>query len=299
MSYSSSMQGMSIEEREKEERRRARIGTLRTIGLGLAGTAAIVGGLWTAVAIDRVSDGNFGIGKSISGMYQDQVIEQGFSINYLTKVLEVDGKNNIVQVSDIRPKDKDGVLLQDLDYNITYNVNPERAVSFLRKQRDMVLSDDGTYTMGKTYVTKLAQRVATEVIRNYSSVSLLDEPAVVETAIQKALQERLDKEYGTGLFEVANINLASVKVSDVIEQRIQNVAAQDAAAAAAQAQMRSLEKRGEAELAEAQSIKGISDRTGVSMEQLIEIRRIRALENLNGSPQVTVSADRKPGGSPG
>ena len=284
---------------EKEDRRLARLSALRTIGLGLAGTAVIVGGLWTAAAIDRVSDGNFAIGKSISGMYKDQVIEQGFSINYLTKVLEVDGKNNIVQVSDIRPKDKDGVLLQDLDYNITYNVNPERAVSFLRQQRDMVLSDDGTYTMGKTYVTKLAQRVATEVIRDYPSVPLLDEPAVVETAIQEALQERLDKEYGTGLFEVANINLASVKVSDVIEQRIQNVAAQDAAAAAAQAQMRSLEKRGEAELAEAESIKGISDRTGVSMEQLIEIRRIRALENLNGLPQVTVSADRKPSGGPG
>jgi hypothetical protein len=292
------MSTATYEQREKEERRKERIALVRNVGLGLAATAAIAGGLWTAFAIDRVSDGNFGIGKSISGIYQDQVINQGFSINFLTKVLEVDGKNNIVQVSDIRPKDKDGVLLEDLDYNITYNVNPERAVSFLRSQRDMVLSDDGTYTLGKTYVTKFAQRVATEVIRDFASVSLLDNPAEVEAAIQTVLQDRLDKEYGQGLFEVANINIASVKVSDVIEQRIQNVAAQDAAAAAAQAQMRSLEKRGEAELAEAQSIKGISDRSGVSMEQLIEIRRIRALEALNASPQVTISADRK-SNSPG
>lgn len=278
---------------EAAYRKKERLAAVRTIALGIAGTAAVVGALWTGIAVDRVSDGNFGIGKSISGIYKDDVIKQGFSINYLTSVMEVDGKNNIVQIADIRPKDKDGVLLQDMDYNVTYNVNPERAVSFLRQQRDMVRSEDGTYTLGKTYVTKFAARVATEVIRDFQSVSLLDSPAEVEGAIQTALQERLDQEYGTGLFEIANINIASVKLSPVIEERIQNIAAQDAAAAAAQAQMRSLEERSNAEMAEAQSIKKIADKTGVSMEELIEMRRIRAVENMNSAPTVTVSADRK------
>lgn len=287
------------EKAQAEQRRQARLKTLRNVALGVAGSVAVIGAVWTGVALDRVSDGNFGIGKSVSGIYKDQVIEQGFSVNFLTRVLEIDGKNNLVQVSDIRPKDKDGVLLEDLDYNVTYNVNPGRAVSFLRKQRDLVLSEDGTYTLGKMYMTKFAQREATQVIRNFPSLTLLDNPTEVETAIQEALQKRLDQEFGKGLFEISNINLASVKVADVIEQRIQNVAAQDAAAAAAQAQLRSLEERGAAELAEANSIKSISDKTGVSLEQLIEIRRIRALENMNAAAQVTVSADRKPGAGPG
>lgn len=278
------------------ERKAERIRAIRSIALGVAGAVAIIGAGWTGIALDRVSDGNFGIGKSISGIYKDDVIKQGFSVNFLTSVMEVDGKNNIVQISDIRPKDKDGVLLQDMDYNVTYNVNPDRAVSFLRQQRDMVRSEDGTYTLGKTYVTKFAARVATEVIRDFQSVSLLDSPAEVEGAIQTALQERLDQEYGTGLFEIANINIASVKLSPVIEERIQNIAAQDAAAAAAQAQMRSLEERSNAEMAEAQSIKKISEKSGVSMEQLIEMRRIRAVENMNNSPTVTVSADRNSNG---
>ena len=289
MSYSSN----NNDAYRAEERKRL----IRNVAIGIAGGAVLVAGMWTVAAIDRISDGNFGIGKSWSGIYQDQVIGQGFSLNYMTKVLEIDGKNNIVQVNDMRPKDEDGVLLEDMDYNVIYNVNPGRAVSFLREQRDLARSGDGTYTLGQTYVTKFAARVATEVIHNFPSVALLDRPGEVEEAIKVALQQRLDREYGEGLFEIANINLASVKMSPVIEQRIQNVAAQDAAAAEAKAQERSLGARTQAELAEAQSLKDISGQTGVSVSDLLEIRRIRALQNLNGvGAAVTVSADRKPGG---
>lgn len=276
---------------QREEHKRF----IRNTAMGIAAAVAIAGGTWTIAAVDRVSDGNFGIGKSWSGIYQDEVIKEGFSLNFMTKVLEIDGKNNIVQVSNVRPKDRDGVLLEDMDYNVIYNVNPGRAVSFLREQRDMVRTEDRTYTLGATYVTKFAARVATETIRDFPSVALLDSPGEVEEAIRSALQNRLDKEYGEGLFEIANINLASVKLSPVIEQRIQNIAAQDAAAAEAQAQARSLDARTSAELAEAQALKNIEGQTGVSMAELLEIRRIRALQNMNGvGTTVTVAADRKP-----
>ncbi len=290
MSYNTS----SPEDRWVREERKKRI---KNIALGMAAAVAVVAGSWSAIALDRVSDGNFGIGKSWSGLYQDEVIKEGFSFNYMTKVLEIDGKNNIVQVTNVRPKDKDGILLEDMDYNVIYNVNPELAVSFLREQPDLVRTEDGTYALGGTYVTKFAARVATEVIRDFPSVALLDSPGQVEEAIQNALQDRLDNEYGEGLFEIANINLASVKLSPVIEQRIQNIAAQDAAAAEAQAQARSLDARTTAELAEAQALKDISGQTGVSVSELLEIRRIRALQNLNGvGTTVTVAADRKPEG---
>lgn len=290
MSYNIS----SPEDKWVREERKQRI---KNIALGMAAAVIVVGGSWSAIALDRVSDGNFGIGKSWSGLYQDEVIKEGFSFNYMTKVLEIDGKNNIVQVTNVRPKDKDGILLEDMDYNVIYNVNPELAVSFLREQRDLVRTEDGTYALGGTYVTKFAARVATEVIRDFPSVALLDSPGQVEEAIQNALQDRLDKEYGEGLFEIANINLASVKLSPVIEQRIQNIAAQDAAAAEAQAQARSLDARTTAELAEAKALKDISGQTGVSVSELLEIRRIRALQSLNGvGTTVTVAADRKPEG---
>jgi len=289
----------SRKEAEDLERKAEKLKLLKTIGSVLLGVAVSISAVWSVIALDRVNDGNFGIGKSISGIYQDATINQGLSFNFLTQVFEVDGKNNIVQISDVRPKDKNGVLLEDVDYNVTYNVNPEKAVEFIREHRDVSLSNDGTYVLGQVYVKKSAQRIATEVIREFASVELLDSPIVVEEAIRKALQTDLDAKFGVNLFDVSNVNFSRVKMSAVIENQIANSAVAAAEGSLAAAKLKSLEQRAITEEAEAKKLAKTAEASGLSIGQLLELRRIAAIANLHGNGKVVVSLDpAKTPGSP-
>lgn len=288
--------GMSPEQMEAEDKaQRAR--TIRNVALGVIGGASVLFGMWSMVALDRIEEGNFGVGRSINGMYKEDFIKPGFSFNYLTRVYEIDGRNNLISIADIRPKDADGLLLQDLDMNIIYNVNPERSVQFIREFRDINPSegDTGVYALGKGLLAKEAQRIAVEVIRGYSSSDMLDSPAVVEETMRAKLQERLDKKFGEGLFEIAGVNFANIQVSPTVEQRIAATAAQEASAAVAKAQEESLGARASAELKEAESLADISRKTGVSVDQLIEVRRLNVLATLPADTvKPTIEVSRPP-----
>lgn len=288
-------------EQDAAENRAKRARTIRNVALSVIGGAAVMFGMWSLVALDKVNEGNFAVGRGINGMYKEDFIKPGFSFNYLTRVYEIDGRNNLINIADLRPKDRDGLLLQDLDMNIIYNVNPERSVSFIREFRDINPSegDPGVYTLGKSLLAKEAQRIAMEVIRGFGSSDMLDSPAEVEDVMRAKLQQRMDSKFGEGLFEIAGVNIANIQVAPTVEQRIAATAAQEASAAVARAQEESLEARASAELKEAQSLAEISRKTGVSVNQLIEVRRLNVLAMLpSDTVKPTIEVSRPPAPSP-
>lgn len=281
-----------------EEKRQEKIKMMKIIaGCVLAGSM-VVGAIHTIAAFDQIDQGNFGIGKSWSGQYQEQVIEEGFSYNPFTKVIKVDGRNNLVQIQDIRPKDSNGILLEDLDLSMTYNVNPNGAIEFIKKYRDLSTQTNEQgytseyYTLGAVNIQKTAKRVAMEVIGDFASENLLNSPQPAEDALKEAVQTRLDEQFGSGLFQVESFTISNVKVSNIVEQRIQSIAAQKASADMAKAQLDSLAQRKQAEMAEAQSIVDVSKATGMAVQEILEVRRLALLREMNPTGVVaSVSVD--------
>lgn len=268
---------------------------IKTVGLWSALGVAAVAGAWTVGAIDRIDEGNFGIGRSVSGVYQNDIIDRGLSVNYLTKVFEIDGKSNMVHLEGVRPKTNDGPLLENLDANIIYNVNENGSIDFVRHVKDLTREEDRTYSLGKTMVTNIGKRITTETIAGFSSSSLVETPSMAEEAIKRNLQKSLDDQFGKGLFEIVGVNLSNVQLNPATEQRIAAVAAQEASKAIAAVQLESLDQRKKAELAEAEALVSISKDTGVAIGDLIELRRIRMMSDMpSGAVQPVVSADRKP-----
>ena len=283
-----------------EEKRQERISMMKFIaGCVLAGSM-VIGAIHTFAAFDQIDQGNFGIGKSWSGQYQEQVIEEGFSYNPFTKVIKVDGRNNLVQIQDIRPKDSNGILLEDLDLSMTYNVNPNGAIEFIQKYRDLSPGYTSEYfALGAGNIQKTAKRVAMEVIGDFASEDLLNSPQPAEDALKEAVQTRLDEQFGAGLFQVEGFTMSNVKVSDLVEQQIQSIAAQKASAYMAQAQLDSLAQRKQAEMAEAQSIVDVSKTTGMTVQEILEVRRLALLREMKTTGVVaSVSVDSPSTGQP-
>lgn len=208
------------------------------------------------------------------------------------------GRENLLQIDDARPKDKDGAILEDLDITISVKTLKDGAIPFILKTGDMVLdTTKNAYIIGVKYVKKDAQSVLGNTVQKFSSEEILKNKPVFEETFKKDLQEELNKLYGKA-FIVEEVKVANIKVSKTIEEKIQAISAVKAEQEKNDAVMRVLSSREAVLTQEATLLKRASDKSGVSVSDILQNEMIKAIrDNTNSSPNVQVTvpvAPKKP-----
>jgi hypothetical protein len=250
----------------------------------------------TSCGSTTISEGNFGLSKMmLTGSYSRAPLGAGFNLGVISSISEFYGKEEMVKIDQIHPKDKDGVLLKDLDLIVTYKTNPQKAVAFFVQTGDSTYKRaDGTEHLGLGRIDRDARATIGESIRNYSSLEILNNPEQLETKFKHDLQVKLDTLYGKDTFLVTNIKVSNILVSDVIEQRIQNRILIDGQAV----------KNNAIAMMQANAIKGLTvelqtlsisaKAANVTVDQALNFKLIKAIEdNPNANVQVTIPAKPK------
>lgn len=259
--------------------------------------AGIIGAAMLALSAcgTKVDSGNFAIVKGFNGTYKQEILEPGRSFRPFSDVIIIDGKNVAVTIQDIRPKDVDGILLEDLDINVTYNIAAtKQAIKFAQDFSDIkptegsgIGASQHSYALGSSFVQKVAKSSIMKSIRKYSSTDLLDEPQKVKEGIIKNIQEDMDAEFGKGLFEITDVNFANVKVSSIVENRNQAVAAANADAEIAKARISTAETRKEASIIEMKKDQEAAQALGITVGEFLERTKTKAqIDALKNGNQV-------------
>lgn len=237
-----------------------------------------------------VAQGNFGLAKTmITGQIQDSVYTPGFNLGIVSNIHEYYGREDMIKIDNIHPKDKDNVLLRDLDLIVTYTINPEKAKQFIIKTSD-VREVDGVLHIGQVRIERDARNIIGESVRNFSSIEILNSPKGLQDQFKKDLQANLDKEYGENVFNIKDIKVSNILVAEAVEARIQSIALIDAETAKNDAIMAILKNREKRLSAEAKIIKTAADESGLSVDQLLQSQLIDAIKEGGAHPQVTVQA---------
>ena len=130
-----------------------------------------------------------------------------------------------------------------------------------------------------------------------TSEEILKNKPVFEETFKKDLQEELNKLYGKA-FIVEEVKVANIKVSKTIEEKIQAISAVKAEQEKNDAVMRVLSSREAVLTQEATLLKRASDKSGVSVSDILQNEMIKAIrDNTNSSPNVQVTvpvAPKKP-----
>ena len=243
----------------------------------------------------RSTEGNFFVVKNWDKTYQDAP-SYGLEWVIFDSAQEVYGRERLLQVLDARPKDKENVMLQDLDLSVSYRINPNKAIDFLRARGDITSPRDmpnGVYVVGETYVHKDAKSVIGETIKKFYSEEILNEKRRVEEQFKEDLQNELDTLYGSDTFYVTEVKIANIVVAPSIEDRIQSVALINAEKIKAEAISKVLDTRLEIQTKEMMVIAQTAENSGLSVDQVLEARRLDILREMPaGAVQVMVSADK-------
>ncbi len=253
--------------------------------------ACLVTAALTLAACSQVPEGHVGLTHSrIDGKYSNELESRGNHLAILTGYDYLTAHQVLVDIKDIKPKDKNDVLLKDMDITVAFKINiknPDKVVEFIRSTNDLVMSsaDRSAVTVGTAILKREASSSAKKAMQAFSSQEALQNQDKLEEALKKQIQIDLDVKY-QGVFEIESVITQTIQVSDAIEAKIQQtatVAAQDAQNAALETIMigktRLLTK-------EAQALADVAKITGVSVDQLLKHNLIKALDSNNDTKTV-------------
>lgn len=240
-----------------------------------------------------VSQGNFAVEKYWGGAYNEEVHGMGYNYQFFDTLYEIYGKEHMLKIEDVRPKDKDSIMLKDLDLNISYKALKDGAVRFLLKTEDIVKNPElKVYILGSRVVQKDAQAVIGHTMRKFSSEELLDKPLDVENAYKQDLQKELDSLYGKNTFEIVEVKIANVQVAESVENKIQAIAAVKAETEKNAAIRKILETREDTLTKEARVISNAAAKGGITVDQLLSYETIKAMKEMDAS-NLRVNVDTK------
>lgn len=255
---------------------------VQTVGVLLAAT--------TLGACTVVDQGDYSISKgSFSGNYEAGYKDSGMTGTLFKNVYEINGREILIDVGGIQPKDKDSILLKDMNLTITYKVNPKGAVDFVLQTGDIgkyepvkldnsmgseILGDH--YVIGYNTMKKETSTDVQKVTRDWSSMDILNNRDGFEKSIVDALNKDLKEKYGN-VFEVLNAKTYTIKVGDTIEGRIQAIAAAQTATAKANAEMAALVAQKGLMLQEAMNIADVAKQSGMTIREVIDYQTTKAI----------------------
>lgn len=260
-------------------------------GAKIVGAMAIIAGLTGCGSV--IDEGNFAIEKHWGGSYNENAIGQGFHFNIIDTVFKVYGRESLVKIEDVRPKDSNKILLKDLDLSVSFKANKEGAIKFLLKTGDMTKDGELNY-LGRKYVQKDAQSIIGRTVGKFTSEEMLSDPQKLETTFRTDLQQELDNLYGKDTFTVTEVKIANIRVADAVEEKIQAVAMVNAEQEKNKAIQKVLESRQETLSKEASTIKNAADKGGLSVDQLLQYELIKVMKEGN-SDKVNYQVNVKPG----
>lgn len=269
-----------------------KFGSMKALG---AAAVIVAASSLTGCGYETVSQGNFALEKPwMSGAYEVSKGD-GPHMRLFGTVDEGYGKEEMIKVDNIHPKDKDNVLLKDLDLVVTYKANPDKMVKFYAQTGDMTESSkDGAMHFGLARVDRDARATIGESVRKYSSLDILNNPQRLESTFKDDLQKQLDMLYGKNTFIVTNVKVANIQVADSIEARIQNIALIDAETQKNNATMTILASRQKVLTAELGTFKKAAEGAGMTVDQALEYETLKAVQD-GAQTRISVGSSPKPG----
>lgn len=224
---------------------------------------------------EAIQEGNFGLKQSwITRSYDHSPYHSGFNVVWFGNVQEFNGREILLQVEDIHPKDKSNILLKDLDLVVVYTVNKEKAADFLVRT-----SDSKGGNMGVSRVERAARQMIGPSVRHFESIEILNDPTKLQDQFKVDLQKSLDEDYGAGTLQIVDVKVANILVNDVIESRIQSTAILAAEKAKNEATLAVIQSRQDSMDKEATVLKHAADVAGITVDQLLQAELIKAIRD--------------------
>lgn len=237
----------------------------------------------------RIETGNVGVEKTM-GQVKNTEMPAGVYFTLFKTVYEFDTKETSMQFDDLHPKAKENLTMQDFDFDIYYQINPNKVADlFIKYSGDVKQKEDGNWAIGQNLLNRLTREAAYSTIAEFSFANMQNQRVEVAATLQRKLQKEVDDKVGKDVFLITNVNIRSITTDKALEDSIRR---------AAQVEFQVREKneqvklaRAEAERLQVEAEAQAKANTTISNSltgQLVEVKRIEAMKGFSDNKNVTV-----------
>ena len=229
----------------------------------------------------RTGDGNFSVVKGWDGKYKDRIDGPGIDIYVIEDQFEIYGKNQAISMK-LRPKDKDGVRLDELVVNVTYRALSEGALNYLRKDGDLVprKDDSDSYSLGGDRLRIDLEPSVQQASDKWGAEDMFRKNEEFALMVKTEMQTDIDKKYGKGVFQIVDIKIPMVDLPEHIENKIAQIQIQKAEEAQNIARLAALSSRKTVEDKENELLRDGIKNSGLTNDQYIAYRWQNTVANM-------------------
>lgn len=226
----------------------------------------------SSVACTRVGTGELGIVLDFNKQVKPDPVVNSWELHFIDTLYVVDSSAIRIPISDVRAKDIDGILFQDIDAQVTYNILPKGAVNFYAKTKEIDYSkESGESTLGMRLVGKEARNALGKTFTEFKANQVNTDKA----AIEKAMKERLTTELNIlypDTFQITDVNIDSAQLDANVEKVLQAQALIDSEKRTIQSRMELQKKQSELLDQELQEIKVTATRAGIPVSDMLKYK---------------------------
>lgn len=243
-----------------------------------------------SVACSRIGTGELGLVLDFNRQIKPEAVVNSWEFHILDTLYVVDSSQIRVPIKDIRAKDIDGILFQDIDAQVTYNLNPKGATRFYELTKEVDYTDKNEYTLGLKVVAKEARNVLIKTFTEFKASQVNTEKTLLETTMLKLLTEELNKRY-PDTFVITDVNIDSAQLDPNVEKVLQAQALIDSEKRTIQSRMELQKKQSELLDMELMEIRATASKIGISVSDMLryknEKERNRVLSEMARNNQNT------------
>lgn len=170
-------------------------------------------------ACSAVETGEVGVRTSFSGEVKMQELDQGFYTHVLSSIDTYTVKEITVELTDMQPKAKDNLTLDDLDIEVYYTIDPSQVADIKVKYSGRDRKGGGVWFPAYDLVRSISRGAVYKTIAEYDSLTIHQQREKIKEEIRLETQAVLDKT-DAGIFKITKVVIRDVKTDPSIEASI-------------------------------------------------------------------------------
>lgn len=219
----------------------------------------------------RVGTGELGIVLDVNKEVKAMPVMNSWELHILDTLHVVDATQVRLMVTDVKAKDIDGILFQDIDAQITYNLNSKGVIDFYRKTREIDLDSDNNKVLGFRVVSKEARNALVKTIVQFKANQVNTDKATLEAKLKEILTAELEARF-PDTFEITDVNIDSAQLDQNVEKVLQAQALLDSEKRTMESRLELQKKQQEVLEQELIGLRIMAAKAGISVETLLKYR---------------------------
>lgn len=228
------------------------------------------------VSCSRVGTGEVGIVLGWDKQVKNDPVVNEIEFHFFDHLIVIDGTQIRVPIENVKAKDVDGILFQDIDAQITYNVSPRGAVDFykLTKEVESIRDSDSAFgedTVGFRVIGKEAKNALVKTFTLFKAGQVNTDKSSVEAKLGELLTAELERRYPK-TFTIVDVNIDSAQLDPNVEKVLQSQALLDSEKRTMQSKTELQIKQSELIDKEIMDIKATASKAGISVSELMKYK---------------------------